>query len=119
MNERRKATRSRTLLGGVIAFNQRQSTLTCTVRELTAQGARIVFDGTALLPDVFDLTVTRKETTVRARTVWRGIDTAGIAFIQTPETDVVPLDWARKLKRCEDENKTLKQRIADLSEAPL
>ncbi len=119
MNDRRKNTRSRTLLGGVIAFNQRQSTLSCTVRDLTEQGARIVFDGTALLPDVFDLTITRRETTVRARTIWRGTDTAGIAFTDTQENDVVPLDWARKLKRCEDENKTLKQRIANLSEASL
>lgn len=119
MNDRRKIARSRTLLGGVIGFNQRQSTLSCTVRDLTADGARIVFDGTALLPDVFDLTITRKETTVRARTIWRGTDTAGVAFVEAHDTDVVPLDWARKLKRCEDENKTLKQRIANLSEASL
>lgn len=117
MNDRRQSHRSRTFLGGLIAFNQRKSILSCDVRDLSAHGARITFVGTALLPDVFDLTIVRREATVRVRTVWRSIDTAGIVFVQ--DADVVPLDWARKLKRCEDENKTLRQRVAQLSDTPV
>jgi hypothetical protein len=117
MKDRRQSYRSRTFLGGLIVFNQRTSTLACDVRDLSADGARIAISNTALLPDLFDLTITRKPMSVRARTVWRGIVTAGIVFVQ--EADVVPLDLARKLKRCEDENKALRQRVAQLSEAPL
>jgi hypothetical protein len=41
-----KAVRSRTLLGGVIAFNDRASTMDCQVRNLSAGGAKVTFSNT-------------------------------------------------------------------------
>ena len=47
MVEKSKAVRSRTLLGGVIAFNNRASTMDCQVRNLSAGGAKVTFNNTA------------------------------------------------------------------------
>jgi hypothetical protein len=119
MNERRKTPRARTILGGVISFNKRRSTLDCNVRNLSVHGARVEFTNTAILPDEFDLTIARKEATFRVRTVWRSEDTAGVVFIDDRASDVIPLDWARKLKTVEAQNKALRQRIAQLSEGTI
>ena len=119
MSERRKALRARTILGGVISFNKGRSTLDCRVRNFTAEGARIEFTNTAIIPDEFDLTIARKEATYRARTVWRSVDAAGLQFLTEHESSVVPLDWARKLKAAEAKNRALRQRIAELSESAI
>jgi hypothetical protein len=119
MGERRLALRARTILGGVISFNKRRSTLDCNVRNFSTKGARVEFINSAVLPDEFDLTIARKEATFRARTVWRGEDTAGLVFLDEQTSSVVPLDWARKLKSLETKNKALRQRIADLSEGAI
>jgi hypothetical protein len=119
MSERRQTPRSRTILGGVISFNKRRSTLDCNVRNFSDLGARIEFANTPLLPDEFDLSIARKEATFRARTVWRSEDTAGVAFVDCEATGVVPLDWARKLKAAEAQNKALRQRIARLNESAI
>jgi hypothetical protein len=119
MSERRQTLRARTILGGVISFNKRRSTLDCNVRNFSPKGARVEFTNTAVLPDEFDLTIARKDATFRARTVWRDEDTAGVVFLDQSVSDVVPLDWARKLKAIETKNKALRQRIADLSEGAI
>jgi hypothetical protein len=119
MSERRKELRSRTLLGGVIAFNESRSTLECSVRNLSEQGARIEFTSSALLPDRFDMTVGRKQTTFRASTVWRTQAAAGVRLIDARASGVVPLDWARRVKALEAQNQTLRQRVTQLSEGTL
>jgi len=119
MSERRKELRSRTLLGGVIAFNERRSTLDCSVRNFSERGARIEFTNIALLPDTFDLTVVRKQTTFRASTVWRTHAAAGVRFIDACASAIVPLDWARKVKALEAQNEALRQRATQLSEGTL
>ena len=60
MGERRKSLRSRTFLGGVIAFNKRASTMDCYVRNLSPAGAKVVFTNAGVIPDQFDLTIARK-----------------------------------------------------------
>jgi hypothetical protein len=119
MNERRQVQRARTILGGVISFNKRRSTLDCNVRNFSTRGARVEFVNTAILPDEFDLTIARKEATFRERTVWRGEDVAGLVFVVDEESSVIPLDWARKLKTAEAQNKALRQRISQLSEGAI
>jgi hypothetical protein len=118
MVEKRKAARSRTLLGGVIAFNNRASTMDCQVRNFSAGGAKVIFTNTAVVPDQFDLQIARKERSFRASMVWRAPNEAGIAFLNEYNQDVpVPLEWARRLHECEAENTALRKRIAQLSES--
>jgi hypothetical protein len=117
MAERRKSVRSRTYFRGVIAFNKRASTMDCQVRNFSPAGARVALANAVAIPDQFDLTISRKERSFRARMVWRGADEAGIAFLgECAETVPVPLDWAKRLRESEAEKAALRQRVAQLTE---
>jgi hypothetical protein len=118
MAERRKSVRSRTCLGGVIAFNKRRSTMNCYVRNISAAGARVALTNAAVIPDQFDLAIAQKERSYRARMVWRGADEAGVAFLSEYTQDVpVPLDWVRRLHDCETEKAILRRRLSQLTES--
>jgi hypothetical protein len=115
MLERREEARLRVFLGGVIAFNGRSSTIDCHVRNITSTGAFIALESTAMIPDEFDFAVPARGRSLRARMIWRTDCAAGLSFINSAESRVIPLDYAVKLKACERENVALKRRVADLS----
>jgi hypothetical protein len=120
MIERRKSARSRTYFGGTIAFNRRKSTMDCQVRNFSPIGARIAFTNAAAVPDQFDLTVARKERSFKARMVWRNVNEAGVAFLSEYQEAVpVPLDLAKRLRECEAEKATLRQRVAQLTDGSI
>ena len=99
-------------------FNRRASTMNCHVRNLSPAGAKVAFTSAVDVPDQFDLTIGRKERSFRARMVWRGINEAGVAFLEESiATGVVPLKWAKRLHDCEAENATLRRRIELLTES--
>jgi len=52
MIERRRSARARVIYGGVIAYNGRQSTVDCVIRNFSPDGAKVEFHNAALLPDV-------------------------------------------------------------------
>lgn len=81
MLERRQHFRSRALLGGSLAYNQRSSVMTCIVRNITPAGAKISVDHLAVFPDEVDFSLARRAERRRARVVWRKGDTAGLAFV--------------------------------------
>lgn len=114
MLERRRHPRSRSLLGAIIAFNDRFSSMNCVVRNLSPEGARIVLDGTATIPAEFDLTITRGGKSYRARMVWRTDGAAGVRFCDAAASGVIPLEWARRLRASERTNEDLRRRIAQL-----
>jgi hypothetical protein len=117
MLERRKDVRSRTFLGGTVAFNRRASAMDCQVRNFSAAGAKITFANPAVVPDQFDLTITRKARSFRARMVWRAANDAGVAFVNEYEDAVpIPLEWAKRLRDSESENAALRQHIAQLTD---
>lgn len=116
MQDRRKAVRERTFFGGDIAFNHRSSTMTCVVRNFTAQGAMLGFNNTATVPDKFDLVIGCKQRSFRARMVWRRVNEAGVAFeAEHAGAEPVPLEWAKRLHDSEAEKAALRQRVAQLS----
>jgi hypothetical protein len=115
MHEKRKQARARAFLGGVIAFNKRNSRLECCVRNISPEGAFIALDSTAVIPDEFELSIRAQERSVRARLIWRSADAAGVRFADVAGSTVVPLDYAIRLKACQRENARLQRRIADLS----
>jgi PilZ domain len=118
MAERRKSARSRTYLGGVMAFNKRASTMSCQVRNLSPEGAKVALTNAAVIPDRFDLTIARKESSIRVRTVWRGFNEAGVAFLnESAQVVPIPLEWAKRLRKFEAEKNVLRQRIAQLTES--
>jgi hypothetical protein len=110
--ERRQHPRNRVYYGGMVAFNARNSTLDCLVRNFSPRGAKIEFENSAIFPDRVDFEVARRGLSCLARLVWRDQNTAGLAFSEEREMgDVVSLDWARKLRASERTNRRLKSRL--------
>lgn len=116
MQERRKAQRGRTYLGGVVAFNNRCSTLDCLVRNMSQDGAKIEFAGPATIPDEFDITIHQKGHSRRARVTWRRETEAGITFLLSEAGSVVSIETARQIRKLEADRETLARRVAHLSE---
>ena len=103
MLERRQHPRNRVYYGGAIAFNARNSTLDCIVRNFSPHGAKIEFD------------VVRRGLSCAARLAWRNQNAAGLLFCEEREKGtVVTLDWARKLRDSERTNRRLKSRLDQL-----
>ncbi|MCM2475689.1 PilZ domain-containing protein [Rhizobium sp. CG5] len=79
MEERRKATRSRALKAGRVVSNNGYSTHNCIVRNITAQGAKLVFETTIDIPDQFQLRL--EDGVQHACTVrWRTMKDIGVSF---------------------------------------
>ena len=115
MLERRAHPRPRTYLGGTIAFKQRTSVLTCVVRNLTSDGAKVTFEQGVIVPDDIDFVVPQRANTWRGRIVWRAPDSAGIAFTDKKSAaQPIALDIAARLTKIGDENRRLKQQLDTL-----
>lgn len=80
MAERRRALRKKSFLRGCVYFNKRRNAFDCLIRDLSDEGARIIFSDTVSVPDVVDLYIPQKEQTLRARVQWRHGDEIGLAF---------------------------------------
>ena len=79
--EHRHTARHRVLKGGRIVFNHGNSTIACTIRDLSATGAKLKVASSIGVPDeftlVFDDGSTSSNCVVRRRTP----DTVGVEFI--------------------------------------
>lgn len=78
--DRRREPRLKTLLGGIIKFDDHVSTMDCTIRSLSAYGGRIELSEAFRIPDAFDLAVPHHDQTHRAEVMWRRGDRAGLAL---------------------------------------
>jgi hypothetical protein len=119
MLERRQFPRNRVYYGGMVAFNARNSTLACVVRNFSQRGAKIEFENSAVLPDRVDFEIKRRGLSCFAHLVWRDHNVAGLVFsdVQKPvqeTSEIIPLDWARKLRATERANRKLRSRIDQL-----
>lgn len=76
--EKRAAPRQRVLKRGMIAFGG--GGIDCTVRNLSATGARVDIESVAGLPDHFLLVIESDQFMRRGRTVWFKDRKLGIAF---------------------------------------
>jgi PilZ domain len=115
MSDRRRQYRNRVYYSGTIAFNDRKSTVACVVRNFNSFGAMVEFENPAIVPDWVDFEVQRKGVTYLAHLAWRDRDRAGLVFSASPKTnDVIPIEWARKLRASEQVNKALQARIDQL-----
>ena len=106
MAERRRSVRKKSFLRGCVYFNKRRSAIDCLIRDISDQGARIIFSGTTNFPDVVELYIPHKEQTVRAHVQWRRGDEVGLAF---PEA-AAPAPLASPQPQFGD----LAQRVAEL-----
>jgi|GEM_PF-313643 len=116
MLDRRQHPRNRVYYGGMVAFNARNSTLACVVRNFSQRGARIEFENSAMLPSRVDFEIKRRGLSCQAHLVWRDRNAAGLAFSNVQEavretSDVISLDLARKLRGTERTNRQLQSRL--------
>ena len=54
-SDKRRAPRKRTLKGASITFNDRQSVITCIMRNLSASGALLILPSMHMTPDDFEV----------------------------------------------------------------
>jgi PilZ domain len=78
-SERRLDQRRRVFKGARIVFNNRQSTLDCTVSNLSATGALLLVQSSQYLPDDFELWIS-DDVRHAARLAWRRGDKVGVAW---------------------------------------
>ena len=73
--------------------------MSCLVRDLSVEGARIIFSEAVTIPDMINLHIPQKNHTVRARVTWRRGDEIGLGFSAAdPAADPLP-DSAELMKR--------------------
>ena len=81
----RQAFRQRTLKQGKVVLSDRTA-IDCTIRDLTPEGARLVFGGETALPEEFRLFITAADCIAPAKLLWQRGLSAGIAFTGPQET---------------------------------
>ncbi|MBY3280539.1 PilZ domain-containing protein [Rhizobium laguerreae] len=83
MSENRNSVRTRALKGARIVYGNGSMTRDCTVRNLSAGGAKLIMQSTADIPDFFDLLFddgARHRCVVR----WRKLGDLGVEFAENP-----------------------------------
>lgn len=80
--QRRNLRRQRVLKGGRIVFNGGYSTIDCTIRDLTAKGARLRVDSIVGVPEEFELEASDGRSW-RCRVRWRSASECGVEFQET------------------------------------
>jgi hypothetical protein len=80
MSERRRNRRLKSFLRGFLCFDKRRGAMSCLIRDLNDEGARIIFSESITIPDVVNLHIPQKDQTMRARVSWRRGDEIGLAF---------------------------------------
>ena len=112
MAERRGSPRQKSFLRGCIYFNNRRSVLDCLVRDLTEDGARIIFSHTVNVPDIVELYIPQREQTLRAHVKWRRGDDVGLDF--TNRAAAAPASTSRPASSAAPQGGELGQRVAQL-----
>jgi PilZ domain len=99
MGERRNSRRLKSFLRGFVYFDKRRGAMSCLVRDLSGDGARIIFSEAVTIPDMINLHIPQKNQTLRARVTWRRGDEIGLGFsAANPVADPLP-DAAALMKR--------------------
>lgn len=78
--ERRMSARKRVLKTGRIIFNDKRSTIDCTIRNLTPSGALLVVKSLIGIPPHFDLSVDSDATHHKASVIWKRDNQLGVKF---------------------------------------
>ena len=83
-NDRRVALRRRVLKAGIAASNDRHLTVACTVRDVSATGARLRAESSVSIPDTFELIIEVDGLEADCQVVWRKANEVGVKFLAAP-----------------------------------
>ena len=84
--EKRGSPRRRVLKGGIVAFQDHRLTVVCTVRNLSASGARLRVEGSVPAPDKFVLVIEADNFEVDCEVASRKGNDLGVKFVSPPRT---------------------------------
>jgi hypothetical protein len=79
-----RAHRNRVLKRGIVAFNNRFSSLECSVRDVSESGCRLKSDAARQIPDTFELHVEVDGLWYPCAVIWRRGDEVGVRFSGAP-----------------------------------
>ena len=82
--EKRRGARRRVLKGAIVAYNNRRSTMSCTVRDISDTGARIRVEGSINAPDTFLLAIELDGLEADCEVVWRKSPDVAVRFVSPP-----------------------------------
>jgi hypothetical protein len=113
MSERRRSRRLKSFLRGFINLDKQRGAMPCMVRDLSDDGARIIFSETIATPDVVTLYIPQKDRTVRAAVQWRRGDEIGLTFAAAGRAADGPdaSDLAQRVAQLETEIADLRQML--------
>ena len=100
--ERRPNNRRRALLGGMVVHSQGRFSFPCTIRNVSADGARIAFKRGQIMPSDFILIDTWAGQGHRARIAWLTATEAGVSFSQSFDMNSIADPALNYLKRLWD-----------------
>lgn len=80
-DERRGELRSRTLKSAKIVFNLRFSVIDCTVRNMSAHGAKLIVGTQLGIPETFNLEFDSDGSVRACKVMWRKENEIGVTFV--------------------------------------
>lgn len=80
--DRRTSGRRRSLLGGKMTTQDTRRSESCTIRNLSARGAKLRLNGGEPFPSDSWLIIGREGLAMRTRTVWRHGSELGVDFVE-------------------------------------
>jgi hypothetical protein len=83
-NDGRTSPRRRVLKAGIAASNDRHITVACTVRDVSATGARLRTESSLNIPDTFELIIDVDGLEANCEVVWRKGNEVGARFLGAP-----------------------------------
>ena len=108
--DRRREPRLRSLLTGTIVFDDK-CTMDCTVRNISAYGAKVIMADAYRLPEEFNLRIPHHDHTHRATVVWRKGDSAGFAL-----SDVEGIEHPNRHRLTQRETARARQKEMDAAQ---
>lgn len=78
--DHRKSVRRRALKGGLIVFDGGYQSLSCTIRDLSEGGARLVVENTMGIPSTFTLKLSDGSPSRSCAVKWKNATTLGVEF---------------------------------------
>jgi hypothetical protein len=94
-NDGRTSPRRRVLKAGIAASNDRHITVACTVRDVSATGARLRTESSLNIPDTFELIIDVDGLEANCEVVWRKGNEVGARFLGAPRQGLRPTRSSR------------------------
>ena len=120
MGNERDFPRARTFLKAEISFHNNPSRLSCLVKDMSGQGARISISENVPLPATFSLYLPKHLLPVKAHIQWRRGDMIGVRFeggseAEKPAEQASP---ARRIEQLENDNARMRGMLTQIRRNP-